>query len=80
MSDNDIVQMTFCTLYHRTILKVRADLLKSQNESFVLSQLAIMRRHSQGLPIIYTVRSSNQGGAFPDDEAAFWRLMLVGLR
>jgi 3-dehydroquinate dehydratase len=68
------------TLLFFLYLQVRADLLKSQDESFVLSQLAIMRRHSQGLPIIYTVRSSNQGGAFPDDEAAFWRLMLVGLR
>jgi len=61
-------------------LEFRADLLKQQDEAFVLSQLALVRRQSQGLPIIYTVRSKIQGGAFPDDEAAYWRLTLVGLR
>lgn len=49
-------------------LEVRADLLKSRDTAFVLAQLALVRRHSEGLPIIYTVRSREQGGAFPDDE------------
>lgn len=31
-------------------------------------------------PWLAQVRSKNQGGAFPDDEAAFWRHMLLGLR
>lgn len=43
-------------------LEVRADLLKNQDDAFVLAQLALVRRHSEGLPIIYTVRSREQGG------------------
>eukprot|EP00931_Biecheleriopsis_adriatica_P092594 TRINITY_DN66394_c0_g1_i2.p1 TRINITY_DN66394_c0_g1~~TRINITY_DN66394_c0_g1_i2.p1 ORF type:complete len:331 (+),score=64.88 TRINITY_DN66394_c0_g1_i2:36-995(+) len=61
-------------------LEVRADLLKQQDEDFVLSQLALVRRQSQGLPIIYTVRSKIQGGAFPDDEEGAWKLTMIGLR
>jgi len=61
-------------------LEVRADLLKSKDAAFVLSQLAIVRTHSEGLPIIFTVRSKAQGGAFPDDEEAAWKLTMVGLR
>jgi 3-dehydroquinate dehydratase type I len=61
-------------------LEVRVDLLKSQDEAFVLSQLALVRRRSEGLPIIYTVRSKNQGGDFPDDEQAALLLMMTGIR
>ena len=61
-------------------LEVRVDLLASQDEAFVLSQLALVRRRSEGLPIIYTVRSKNQGGAFEDNEQKALLLMLTGLR
>lgn len=46
----------------------------------VMTQLALVRRCGLGLPIIYTVRSKGQGGSFPDDEEAAWKLMLLGLR
>eukprot|EP00040_Diaphanoeca_grandis_P019716 m.104254 g.104254 ORF g.104254 m.104254 type:complete len:449 (+) comp27557_c0_seq9:354-1700(+) len=61
-------------------LEVRADLLRDWDETFVLSQLALVRRRSDGLPIIFTVRTRSQGGAFPNDEKAAWELMMVGLR
>eukprot|EP00933_Yihiella_yeosuensis_P028733 TRINITY_DN22567_c0_g1_i1.p1 TRINITY_DN22567_c0_g1~~TRINITY_DN22567_c0_g1_i1.p1 ORF type:complete len:441 (-),score=60.98 TRINITY_DN22567_c0_g1_i1:128-1450(-) len=61
-------------------LEVRADLLKSYDETFILSQLAMVRRQSEGLPIIFTVRSKIQGGAFEGDEAEFWKLTTIGLR
>jgi len=61
-------------------LEVRADLLKSYDEEFVLAQLAMVRRRGEGQPIIYTVRSKSQGGAFPDDEQSAWLLMLTGIR
>ncbi|CAE8588836.1 unnamed protein product [Polarella glacialis] len=61
-------------------LEVRADLLQSQDPAFVLSQLALVRRQSEGLPIIFTVRSRIQGGNFPNEEAPFWQLTMIGLR
>eukprot|EP00940_MAST-03C_sp_MAST-3C-sp2_P003337 g3337.t1 len=61
-------------------LEVRSDLLADRSEDSILNQLALVRRCSHGLPIIFTVRSKNQGGSFPDDEDAAWRLMVLGIR
>jgi len=61
--------------------EMRVDLLRSpEDEAFVLSQLALVRRRSQGQPIIFTVRSRTQGGGFDDEEARIWMVMLTGLR
>ena len=57
-------------------LELRADLLRSQKDyesigqvipsaSYVRSQIAVLRRVTS-LPIVFTVRTKSQGGAFPD--------------
>eukprot|EP00912_Choanoflagellata_sp_UC4_P000720 UC4_evm1s449 len=61
-------------------VEVRVDLLASQQPEYVLQQLTITRRHCSNLPMIYTVRTRNQGGSFPDDERAAFELMVLGLR
>ena len=70
-------------------LEFRADLLEdatkeglsdSERTDSIMNQLALVRRCGQNLPIIYTVRSKEQGGSFPDDEKEAWKLMLLGLR
>ena len=70
-------------------LEFRADLLRdatkeglsdSERTDSIMNQLALVRRCGQDLPIIYTVRSKEQGGSFPDDEKEAWKLMLLGLR
>lgn len=62
-------------------LELRVDLLKSfDNLAFVASQVALLRSLSP-LPIIFTVRSRNQGGAFPDgDEKKMFELLQFGIR
>ncbi|KAF8528456.1 aromatic amino acid family biosynthesis-like protein [Hysterangium stoloniferum] len=48
--------------------------------AYVANQITAVRRNSP-LPIIFTVRTSSQGGMFPDDaEDAAFSLMLLGLR
>jgi len=70
-------------------LEFRADLLEdatkdglsdSERTDSIMNQLALVRRCGQDLPIIYTVRSKEQGGSFPDDEKEAWKLMLLGVR
>ncbi|KAF5391024.1 hypothetical protein D9757_003930 [Collybiopsis confluens] len=46
-------------------LEVRVDLLRDQSEIFVADQIAALRRVTS-LPLIFTVRSVSEGGAFPD--------------
>eukprot|EP00002_Diphylleia_rotans_P020009 TRINITY_DN3877_c1_g2_i7.p1 TRINITY_DN3877_c1_g2~~TRINITY_DN3877_c1_g2_i7.p1 ORF type:complete len:1452 (+),score=294.87 TRINITY_DN3877_c1_g2_i7:52-4407(+) len=60
-------------------VELRVDLLRSHDEAFIRDQAAILRRHTS-LPIIYTVRSKEQGGAFQGDEAQFLALVDIGLR
>ena len=60
-------------------VEVRADLFTRQDKASVISQLARVRRVCRSMPIIYTVRSASQGGAFPDDEHEAWELLRVGL-
>jgi len=59
-------------------LELRVDLLKSTEPGFVRDQLSLLRRASS-LPVVFTVRSKDQGGAFdgPSDKAA--ELMEIGL-
>lgn len=62
-------------------LELRVDLLKSFTDlAFVASQVALLRSLST-LPIIFTVRSQEQGGSFPDgQEAAMFELLQLGVR
>jgi pentafunctional AROM polypeptide len=48
-------------------LELRVDLLESTETEFIGTQVAILRRYSI-LPIVYTVRSMEQGGRFPNDQ------------
>jgi len=61
-------------------LELRTDLLANQTPAYIRQQLAVIRRHSQGCPIVFTVRTQNQGGDFPDDEVAMFKVMALGLR
>ncbi|XP_006456034.1 hypothetical protein AGABI2DRAFT_210736 [Agaricus bisporus var. bisporus H97] len=68
-------------------LELRVDLLKSSKESdaipstdYVASQLAALRRVTS-LPIVYTVRTSSQGGKHPDKaEKEALELLELGLK
>lgn len=62
-------------------LELRVDLLACcQDTAAVAAQVARLRALSP-LPIIFTVRSKAQGGAFPDDdEAKMFELLALGVR
>lgn len=64
-------------------LELRVDLLKHPEDTqFVASQVALVRALST-LPIIFTVRSKGQGGAFPDGEnheQRMFELLQLGVR
>ncbi|TMW57787.1 hypothetical protein Poli38472_014390 [Pythium oligandrum] len=62
-------------------VELRVDLLDNfQDVAVVTQQVALLRAHCT-LPIIYTVRSKNQGGGFPDDqEALMMELLSLGIR
>lgn len=60
-------------------IELRVDLLKSHDKEFILSQIALLRRHSE-LPIIYTARSKDQGGGFDQNENLMFDLLQFGLR
>ncbi|KAE9312852.1 Pentafunctional AROM polypeptide [Phytophthora fragariae] len=64
-------------------LELRVDLLKyPQDTKFVAAQVALLRSLST-LPIIFTVRSKGQGGAFPDGaehEQKMFELLQLGVR
>ncbi|ODV93994.1 hypothetical protein PACTADRAFT_51732 [Pachysolen tannophilus NRRL Y-2460] len=47
-------------------VELRVDLLKSYETEFVANQVGLIRCHSN-LPIIFTVRTKEQGGLFPND-------------
>lgn len=61
-------------------LELRVDLLADHDPYSVLKQLSILRRHMSYLPIVFTIRSKGQCGAFPDDPDALFRLARWGLR
>ncbi|KAF4139019.1 Shikimate / quinate 5-dehydrogenase [Phytophthora infestans] len=64
-------------------LELRVDLLKyAEDTKFVAAQVALLRSLST-LPIIFTVRSKVQGGAFPDGEEhekKMFELLQLGVR
>ncbi|CAH0473101.1 unnamed protein product [Peronospora belbahrii] len=64
-------------------LELRVDLLKfPEDTKFVAAQVALLRSLST-LPIIFTVRSKGQGGAFPDGEEheqKMFELLQLGVR
>ncbi|TPX34464.1 hypothetical protein SmJEL517_g02883 [Synchytrium microbalum] len=49
-------------------VELRVDLLKSTDVEYVAEQVALLRRMTE-LPIIFTVRTKTQNGAFPNDKA-----------
>lgn len=60
-------------------VELRVDLLSFYSPAFVFQQLAVLRR-ATALPIIYTVRSKSQGGAFAGSEQEYWALLRLGRR
>lgn len=48
-------------------VELRVDLLKSYDLEFVAEQIGLLRNHTE-IPIIFTIRTVSQGGAFPDDD------------
>ncbi|GAB5033332.1 3-phosphoshikimate 1-carboxyvinyltransferase [Nannochloropsis oceanica] len=60
-------------------LELRVDLLQDRTPWSILRQVAILKSATQ-LPIIYTVRSKDQCGAFPNDAEAIFKLLGLGLR
>ena len=60
-------------------VELRVDLLANQDSEFILQQIAILRRVCS-LPIIYTVRSKRQGGAFEGSSEEHCSLLQLGLR
>ena len=68
-------------------LEVRVDLLRDSDSSmdiptkqYVTQQIAALRRETS-LPIVFTVRTVSQGGAFPDDaQQEALELLRTGLR
>lgn len=48
-------------------VELRVDLLKEHTSTYVAEQVAILRKYVN-LPIIFTVRTKSQGGAFPDED------------
>lgn len=61
-------------------MELRVDLLANHNPYSVLRQLSILRRYTGYLPVVFTIRSKGQCGAFPDDPEALFRLARWGLR
>lgn len=61
-------------------MELRVDLLGDHDPYSVLKQLSILRRHTGYLPVVFTIRSKGQCGAFPDDPESLFRLARWGLR
>ena len=49
-------------------VEVRVDHLANYSADFVSKQLSILRKATDSIPIIFTVRTMKQGGNFPDEE------------
>ncbi|KAG5181647.1 type I 3-dehydroquinase-domain-containing protein [Tribonema minus] len=61
-------------------MELHVDLLSDQRPHAVLAQLQLLRRHTGRLPVIFTIRSKGQCGAFADDPVAMFDLLKWGLR
>merc|ERR1712066_1076806 len=62
-----------------TVLEFRMDLLKSRGPHFVREQLALLRKAVPGLPIVFTLRSKKEGGAFEGSDAEYVAGVSVGI-
>jgi len=64
------------------LIELRVDLLESQDEGFLREQLALLRRHSLSKPLLFTLRTRAQGGAYEIKEGtdAVFRLFELALR
>lgn len=60
-------------------IELRVDLLESQEPSFVREQLLLLQRHSD-LPVIFTIRTKGQGGAFDGSQEEISALMTLAVR
>lgn len=60
-------------------IELRVDLLESQEPSFVREQLLLLQRHTD-LPVIFTVRTKAQGGAFDGTQEEIFALMTLAVR
>ncbi|CAM9525408.1 unnamed protein product, partial [Choristocarpus tenellus] len=61
-------------------MELRVDLLANHDPYSVVEQLSTLRRHTGNMPVVFTVRSKGQCGAFQDDADALFRLARWGLR
>ncbi|XDT23296.1 Dehydroquinase class I active site [Nakaseomyces glabratus] len=58
-------------------VEVRVDHLSNMDEDFVSKQISILRASTDGLPIIFTVRTKKQGGKFPDEDYETLQKLLI---
>lgn len=62
-------------------VEVRVDHLSNLEEDFVSKQISMLRAATDGLPIIFTVRTKKQGGKFPDDDhESLSKLLQIALK
>jgi len=63
------------------VLELRVDLLtSSQDHERVAQQVAMLRRRTNGAPLLFTVRSRDHGGGFAGSEDEYFALLRLGLR
>merc|ERR1719373_1475178 len=62
-----------------TVLEFRMDLLKSYGPHSVREQIAALRKVLPGLPIVFTLRSKKEGGAFEGSDAEYVAGVSVGI-
>lgn len=60
-------------------LELRVDLLQACDEAFLARQMSYLRA-ATSCPVIFTVRSRTQGGAFDGDADAYFALLRLGVR
>lgn len=60
-------------------LELRVDLLASLDHGYIAQQMAQIRRHTHGAPVLYSVRSAAQGGNFAGGEGEYLELLRLGL-
>lgn len=61
-------------------VEFRADLLSNCSEESVRLELAQVRRFAAGLPVVFTVRSKQQGGRWTGSGAEYLRLLELGAK
>ena len=65
-------------------VEFRVDLLESHEEEFVKEQYSLLRRQlcmsGRDMPVIFTVRSTSQGGKFANDEDQIVKLLKIAVR